>query len=643
MQMNTTLRSHPYHPYFVRWGLALMLALGLIACQPTAPDNVPSTNNPKQPMNAPFTDTSDLAQLSAPGVLPRNIALKTFDPHRDAAAFTCRHQAERMTAPTPAAQALHDEAMQLTSPALWPNERNWPRAMQLWQQAADLGHWKAALMWLHTARTGAGENSEKGRFAVEPQPSETIVMGLERLMRLGLADAFFWMGELHQTGDGVKPSVDRAWAFWELAADLGSPLAQTRIAKALPFVDRDQEKPNVAEWANQPLKLKLLECAHAQGHAEASYLFGGSLDRGAQVNRLLPRFKSPNEQFIYALQVLHDGVKFGSEKAAKYLFVSFDEGEPLVGSAFKDRARAERYFELGEALYNNPDLRFPNLDRVLPLPPAKLPHWNMADVVGLIRAAQAVRVTPKLPKQPATQWPGRARIPEGHSLVMPAERSQWAEQPIMGFRDILSAPGARTGLSMAAFEGYYQPFHIWATHPQSRPAGGIPPGEYESLRMQAMAGVPPLHYRAGEPLDLRANQALNVHHYFAHEADHRLVYWRYVGQAQAVTPLTDHLARAGLVQAIAKATNTTCADGATCPQSGIWQPEVSNPDHPLAQVFNGTLAGESWRRQAFVMSGQKMPSLRAQLATVLVEGESEQLQIKWRLMVACELGFDAVV
>ncbi len=480
MQMNTTYRSPSQRnvwqrPLLVRLGLAMALTLTLNACQPEHPHGVPrppaSNTSPQRTMNTPFTATSDLALLSARGVLPRNIALKTFDPRRDVAAFSCRMQAEHMATPTPAAQALFEEAMQLTSPALWPNERNWPRAMQLWQQAAEQGHWKAALMWLHTARTGAGENSEKGRFAVQPQPSETIVLGLERLMRLGLADAFFWMGELHQTGDGVKPSVDRAWAFWELAADLGSPLAQTRIAKALIYANRDQEKSTVAEWANLELKTVLLECAHAQGHAEGSSLLGAHLNQDADSSRRLPRFKTPEEQYRYALQILHDGVKFGSEKSANHLFVSFDEGEPLVGSAFIDKVRARRYKHFADALYNNPDLRFPNLDRMLPLPPAKLPHWNMADVDGLIKAAQAVRVTPAQPKQPASNAPGRARVPEGHSLVMPADRSQWAQTPIVAYRGILNEPGQRTGLSAAADEGYDQPLHIlhiWATHPQSQ-------------------------------------------------------------------------------------------------------------------------------------------------------------------------------
>ena len=54
-----------------------------------------------------------------------------------------------------------------------------------------------------------------------------------------------------------------------------------------------------------------------------------------------------------------------------------------------DKARAERYSVFGDALYTNPDLRFPNLDKVLPLPPAPLPKWD-SNKQTLIDAAKAV-------------------------------------------------------------------------------------------------------------------------------------------------------------------------------------------------------------------------------------------------------------
>lgn len=631
----------PATPRLSRFRLALscaalaFLALTLTACKPMT---VSESSHATKP---PFTAASDLSLLSAPKVLPRNISLKAFDPHRDATQFSCRLQAEQAPALTAEAQALHEEAMTLTSPALWPNERNWPRAMQLWQQAAALGHWKAALMWLQTARTGQGLNSEKGQFQVPRSDAETVVAGMETLMRQGVADAFFWMGAFHETGYGVNLSADRAWAFWELAADLGSPLAQTKIAKALGFVDRAQERPNVAEWANHPLMFKLFECAHSQGYEKASYELGRNLAGMAKHNDLRqPRFPTPEAQYQYALQVLHDGVKFGSEAAANYLFVSFDDGEPLVNN-FIDKSRARRYKHLANALWDNPDLRFPNLDRVIPLPPAKLPQWN-GDVDQLIDAAKAVRVKPVAAKTAGANAPGRARIPEGHALVIPESLRAWAQRPIVGYQDILSSPGVRTGLAVAAYDGYYQPLHLWATHPQAHPRGGLPVGSLEVARMKALAEVPPLQFARGQALNLRGAYDWRLGTYFDNEGDHQLVYWRYAGQLQAVRPIVDHLARSGAVRSIAQATDTRCTDAQSCPVSGIWQPEVRNAEHPLAQVFNASLAGESWRRQAFVPQGQRLPSLTAQLAPVLGQGEAAQLNVQWRLMAACEAGFEEV-
>lgn len=41
-----------------------------------------------------------------------------------------------------------------------------------------------------------------------------------------------------------------------------------------------------------------------------------------------------------------------------------------------DKARGERYRMLSNALGFNPNRHFPNLDKILPLPPADLPPWD---------------------------------------------------------------------------------------------------------------------------------------------------------------------------------------------------------------------------------------------------------------------------
>ena len=114
---------------------------------------------------------------------------------------------------------------------------------------------------------------------------------------------------------------------------------------------------------------------------------------------------TPQEQFARALQILHDGTKFGSEDAANSLSSSFFAGAPLVHH-FIDPARGQRYSVLGDALWLNPDLRFPNLDKVLPLPPAPLPQWD-GKPKSLINAAKGVRLAPQPLTTSAHQLPPR--------------------------------------------------------------------------------------------------------------------------------------------------------------------------------------------------------------------------------------------
>ncbi|MFG6449817.1 hypothetical protein ACG0Z6_16495 [Roseateles sp. BYS180W] len=258
MSAHMPSKSLPVRTPAVRWAVLAALSMAGSAFAGTLLERL-HLSRP----TPPFTALSDLALLSQPKPLPRNINLNAFNPRREPSAFSCRQAAQRPLPESPALQALHEEGLALTSPALWPNQRNWPRALQLWRQAADQGHWKAALMWLQTSYTGAGVQGPNGDFRVPPAPQETVVAYTEQLMRQGVADAFFWMGEFHKQGYGVKFSADRAWAFWELAADLGSAKAQTQIATVLGLGFKDMEPDHPGQWANIPLRYALLRCCAA--------------------------------------------------------------------------------------------------------------------------------------------------------------------------------------------------------------------------------------------------------------------------------------------------------------------------------------------------------------------------------------------
>ncbi len=318
--------------------------------------------------------------------LPRNMRLKAFQPHRTD--FTCVHEATKLPAITPEAERLFQQGMTVTSYELWPNQRDYKKAAERWKQAADLGHWKAAMNLAGLYERGLG---------VE-QDTEQAVLIVEGLMKQGVPGAFDKMGTYHQSGIGVKPDIDRAYGFWQLAAEMGSPTAQAYIGQKLNAA-YDSEQMGV--WGNSKIGIQMLECAFAQGNGDAAYRLGQSIELDGK-------------DYPHALAIYHEGVKFGSKDAAGALVASFDEIEPLTGNLI-DRARVERYSLLGDALELNPDLRFPNLDKVLPLPPADLPFWD-GKRETLIDAAKPAIVEPVVAPNPGASRTGRAHIPEGQVL-----------------------------------------------------------------------------------------------------------------------------------------------------------------------------------------------------------------------------------
>ena len=556
--------------------------------------------------------------------LPRFTELPAFDPYRKS--FTCRHEAAVNPVPSDQAQALFEEAVALGDWGIPRKERDFAKIAALYRQAMTLGHWKAQFNLAGLYLEGDG---------VPFDPDEALRL-TEDLMRQGVPAAWFNMGNYYMSGVGpLQPSATVAYAFWQRAADMGSLHAQAELGKALDAVINEPPR----HYNNRPIGRQMLECAFAQGSGDAAYELGLTyeVDVGDTTDR-----SEKQSLFAKALDRLHEGVKFGSRQCADGLSAMYYQGHPEAGHA-KDPIRARRYSAIGDYLWHHPDTRLPNLDRVLPLPPAPLPPWN-GEVESLIDAAKPVRVKPSLPKASAALQRTRAHVPHGYAIVAPG----WTEQPFAA-----AAYGAgQSFLVRAPQDGYYQPLHVSV----ARPARDVLPlperlrqsqhDAHERRCRDVLAATPPLFYREGETLSLASSGLLPQGVLFTGDArGHAAVYWRFAGTAQPIQPLPDHLARGGLVQAINQATAQRCVDGQVCPTSGIWQPEVTNAEHPLAKVFNGSLAGDSWRRQAFVLEGEPLPSLGEQLAAVLDEEERAQLQVQWRLMVACEpacrVGFGA--
>jgi len=297
----------------------------------------------------------------------RNMDLQAFDPHRSD--FTCKHEADVVPPIDPEAEQWHLGAMAATSQDLWEENRDYKKAAELWRKAAERKHWKALINLANAYAHGEGVQRD----------TEQAVQILEQAMKQGIPAAYDLMGTYHMNGLGVKQDASRAYAFWQLAADIGSPSAMAYLGRRL---RGGYDNPKGGVWANRVVSLKMLECGVAQGNGASAFELGVILDG------------TTSQDFVRALLVLNEGVKFGCAECAGYLSGTFRTGEPMVGST-PDVARADRYSLLGDALLRNTDLRFPNLDKVLPLPPAPLPKWD-GQRQTLIDAAQALAPAPAI-------------------------------------------------------------------------------------------------------------------------------------------------------------------------------------------------------------------------------------------------------
>ena len=535
--------------------------------------------------------------------LPRNMKLGSFDPHRKE--FLCVHEATKVPAFDAMSQEWFEKAMALTNEGTPPEQRNFKLAAELFQKAADRKHWKALINLASMYAHGAGFSEYTAfnpAYRVE-RDDEKAVLLVEQGMNWGIPAAFDLMGTLHMEGRGVNQNTDRAWAFWQLAANMGSPNAMAYIGSK---TNGTYDDTKAGFWGNRKIALLMLECGTAQGNAAAAYELGLNLNG---------EDKELGQDYGRALMAFHSAVKWGSEDAATALASKFDTGKPIVGN-IKDPARADRYDTLAKALRLNADLRFPNLDKAIPLPPAPLPKWD-GDLDTLVAAAQGVREIPK-PKQTSSSYlqGHRAYLPPGTALQVPAQLSRIPVLP--GYTSILADRPGSTGLARAQVGGYWQAKVLPATANES---------PYVSSLRRALRELPPLRFEEGERMQITMGNTNLLHE----DMTHYLVEWHFMGRPAPLHMVQDWLAQAGVVRAIESTTNTTCKGNQPCPQSGIWQPYVLDAEHPLSKVLTVAPLNDGWKWQAFVQEGQALPSLSAM--------GIEDAQVDWRLMQVTELGF----
>jgi len=485
-------------------------------------------------------------QYKAAQELPRNEELPLFDPHR--ASFSCVIEASHVPPIDAQADAWFREAQALDDPDMWEEDRDYKMIVQLTRQAAERRHWKAMLNL-------ATLYLEKR----DPLHGEMEALALvEQAIRLGIPAAYDRMGTYYKNGVGVPGDATKAFAFWQKAADMGNPQAMAYLGDKMAAT---WDSPQDGFWANIPVAIKMLECSLAQGYGPAAYslYYIQSYPRAADGKIAGPR---TSDTRALALMTLHTGVKYGCSDCARSLSVEFRNplnlAEMLVPHL--DSARSERYAVLHNALNLNPLLRFPNLDKVLPLPPATLMPWD-GDKQTLINSAKGVTPRPAEPQtSTASQRQGRQHLDATYDLRPSDDKTIEAE---------------------ALFTGYWQ---------------AAAPNELEQVQAW-LANIPPGLYRSGEAFNLprypqdmgsRAIQGLVWQHFLTIRHNHG-----------AVEPL----AAAGMTREVVFVEAHRACDARTpCPSTGTWQPWLPL-EHPLRHVIN-----QPWR-QAWITAGEGFPDL----------------------------------
>ena len=499
-------------------------------------------------------------------VRPHMQELTPFDPH--IASFDCQTEASKVPPVDAQADDWFLEARALEDGFVYVDDVDYKKVVRLTRQAAERHHWKAMLnlasLYIEKHDPPHGENDAAAL--------------MWQAIDLGIPAAYDRIGTYYLNGTGVSANSTRAYAYFQKAAQMGNPQAMAFLGEKMD-AGADGLKPGY--WGNIPIAIKMFECALAQGYGPAAV----EMEPMYEVPRAADGTESgqaTRETRNRVMQALHEGVKGGCEYCANNLGSEFDRPRDLetMFVPFIDKARGQRYELLGDALRFNPDRRFPNLDKILPLPPAVLPPWD-GKRESLLAAAMAVVPVPYAPA------PTEASLRKGRYFL----DSAYVFRPVAETTDALQAPVA----------SYWQP---------------LAPQEAAEVRA-FLATIAPGLYGKGE-----AFEQPRVPNGAAWKVVPGVLWQRVItvrNDAGMVAPRTAlRLSR----QVARLQPQVQCDGNKTCQRTGTWQPWLA-PGHPLEQEVN-----QAWR-QRWLSAGQAFPDPKRDWMLPL-----DSAELKWHLLEA---------
>ncbi|WP_240159084.1 MULTISPECIES: sel1 repeat family protein [Burkholderiaceae] len=260
-------------------------------------------------------------------------------------AFTCTHEADHLPLLDPESEKLFQYGRYLEKKD---GPKDFNDVARYYRIAAAYGHYKAN----HNLQILISSGS-----ASSPDPEKESVDLAEQLVKAGVPSGYYDIAHYLLNGYGLQRDEDAARRYMRKAADLGNPDAQYYVANLLNPADM---APDIA--------LQMFRCASDQGYAAA----GNDLGVAFQLDR----------KFAEAAKAFQSSAKAGSSQSAFLLQYAFDaksgKNELYAIGVEPDAERTRRYGLIGKFLDSNDgrNPKVPDIDRIVPLPPAKLPPWD---------------------------------------------------------------------------------------------------------------------------------------------------------------------------------------------------------------------------------------------------------------------------
>ncbi|KMK52390.1 hypothetical protein RO21_01210 [[Actinobacillus] muris] len=268
--------------------------------------------------------------------------------------FECRHEIRPPLSPE--TQQLYLYALYHDLHNMWNGKKGdeiWQKMATLYRIAAYNGDYKAnlRLQWL----------IETGRVAVKKPQTEVYLLNKELEKQLP-ATAMYKLYYHLDSRYGVSTKPGGQFAYLRKAADMGSREAQYELGEMLINIQDKSSYP-----VRKALREQLLACSAAQGNGDAAKWLG-------------IRFQA-EQKYSDAVKMFHQGAKNGNIPSAFSLWSGFlpdaKKNKEYIGVT-SDLERSKRYHIIYNFLsdYEFLQPKVPDLDDIVPLPPAKLPAWD---------------------------------------------------------------------------------------------------------------------------------------------------------------------------------------------------------------------------------------------------------------------------